>query len=318
MRSNLPLSVQEEVVLARLVSHIIVGSQPKQDAGSTTPPNPAHIDKVLHAFLDYSIDHFAKFHKNAVIQEFCSTNPKALKIVSDALKKARYPHVTIYSKEDKEEHPLSDQLRSYTLLTLRFSEKRSSKNLEEYNKLWSELKELGCYHCLILSCKNQLVILLDDKTPKDKVELSIQLIEKDTDRLANLYGGLGYIMKGIFLFELHLYFKNINHEDTTLSTQYLYQGIENILCAAALDHDKYSTQLIDSITKGEGVKSLFDEYSTQYDFKDWPSLCNTFKEAIGEPHFKSLNKSALAKIKLDLKRPTPAEEKLTASPKQGK
>ena len=301
--SGVRIEVEEDLLLNKIVRHIVAGQK-----------NPLHTQKVLDALRDektFDLDRFAKFsRKNPTMRDFCSNNRDAADIVAGLLTRARCPNMEVVSKDEAERHPLYDHLQSYKRLLDFHSIPRAKAsaeekiNMEEKANIWQELDKLGSYYYLWLLCKNTLDALLRTENAKDIVKSDnlIKELVKQTDRFANLYGGLGYIIKAAMMTELEVYFADKDHADPVKNRKYQNLSITNFLCAAALENDFYSSTLLASVTNGEGPKALFKEHVKLYEFKDWKTLAESFKVKIGDSEFKKLETEALKIVQPDVKR----------------
>jgi hypothetical protein len=277
----------------------VMGSLEKLISANT----PKKILKVTDAFKNYSLTTQAKLiHSNEIIREFCQTNSTVRTIISDKLKEFNSPNIDVISKDKLESHTILDHVFGYHLMDAFVSQKRDDSSGQSRANILRDACAIGSYHGLVIRCKFNLVALNNSAITSDaeKKQKVLEKILVDCDHLSNLYGAIGYIRKAIVLLELSLCFDTQNDKDRMVI--YKQQAIKNFVCASLLQEDKYSNALIDSITNGAGVSSLFADTNNEFQLGDWVAAKVLFQESIGKDAYAMLERQANSDIQPDLAR----------------
>jgi hypothetical protein len=281
---------------------------------------PKKIQKVVDAFKNYSLPTQAKLiHHSPSIREFCQTNLAVQPVIAAKLKEFNSPNIEIISKNKLESHSILDHVFAYHLLDAFVRIKRDDISGHSRVNILKDACSIGSYHGLIIRCKFNLAVLNNQtiaSTPEKKAA-TLKKIFLDCDHLTNFYGAIGYIRKGIVLLELAHYYHAQNETDRVTDAR--EQATKNFMCASLLQDDSYSNALIDSITKGAGIASIFTDTENEFQLGDWLAAQILFQDSVGKDTYNMLEEQAKTEIQPDLTRAEsapqkPAEESLRRTP----
>ncbi len=301
-----PLSTEELKITALIEKGIL-----SKDAN--------RIASVQQFFKKHHLHTLAKFqHHNATIREFFESNSEAKKTLAEKLKDLGCANIDVISKDQQkqESHSLLDHAWSNYLLYAFTSTKREDTSGSQRIKILTDACSLGSYQGLVMRCVFNRSILASPTVISDpeKQKKYIQKILLDSDRLANLYGALGYVRKGLNLLFLSEFFnKEDKNHDKVLSQTYENQAIKSFICGHLLEDDVYSATLMAAITQNKGISALFKNDDSENFavlekiLSNWDRLQEVFINASGtedKDNYEMLYKQASLEIKADLQRKT--------------
>jgi hypothetical protein len=193
---------------------------------------------------------------------FCVTNAP-LQTTWQATLTTYYPNtqaqalISLHGKT--EAHPVFHHYVSAYLLNsyIGYAHTESTDNTGNHQKpkanitnLLNEACKLGSYYALARRSKqNRDALFMEEK-------VSPELIKEDANRLADLYGELGYLKAGLAWIDLSNYYRE-KIQDIELADDYFEHAIRHFLCATLLGSQAYSHQLTETLTKGLGLASTF-------------------------------------------------------------
>jgi hypothetical protein len=237
-----------------------VENMEKQISSNNRKDNAA----VVRTIQDLTQENVVRWTKNSdIIKKFCETN-KDLQKTWTATLEAHYkksPTQLVESlRDEKETHPVFHHYVAAYLLNsyisfehiLNPNQARPTAGLMKANvdNLLNESCNLGSYYALVRRAKRNC----DNLALSDKPH-HIELLFSDADRLAKLYGAIGYLRAGSIYLELSVYFDGLQEIDR--STHFFEEGVKSYLCAVMLKSQKYSEQLTNKLTNGRGLASTF-------------------------------------------------------------
>jgi hypothetical protein len=232
----------------------------------------------------------------AAFNKFCLSHPPLQIIWAKTLSEHKSPNKeTIATSTDQpESHSLFDHYISDYLINVVSSfyllphTEKSNADRTNVVTLLNEACKLGSYDGLVLNCNLKCNLLKNTQTLAEEDHL-IKNIQKNCDRLANLYGAIGYLQSGLLLLTLANFFSEKQEDvEKDRSIYYREAAIKNCLCALLLEKDPYSSALIKSITNNEGLLSVFKERH----FSDWNKAKEFFLELVKPETYKTLEGQA--------------------------
>ncbi|GEM_PF-6859776 len=226
---------------------------------------------------------------NEDLKNFCRDQLDVQTAWAEKFLKGKYPSIPIDTLDGR-------HISIYDLLmgTSLYSAFRNEKTGSTFRlTLIDEACNWGCYDALVLRCQIKLTELKKIGMPLNdeqalKHEAAIEMILWDANLLAMNYWGIGYVRAGTALDQLAILLDvqaqvDTDSEKTKMTADaFISQSktlqevaVKYFLCAYLLEAQPFSQTLMNDVTQGLGILSVWRDTSA---FSDWTAAKQQFQE----------------------------------------
>lgn len=291
---KISLSQENEVTLGLALNHIVSLIDEK-----TAESNKDLVDTLINYRHDFLL---RACQREPKVENFCRTNPlfidalkKEIQASFDADKSVNHPYLEIRSMNGVLRYTVFD-----LYLATMFEQISSSRELAtafkiEMKKSLDYACQLGLYDAFLVRCESLFNTIKNNISTLDENNAKILV---NIDMLTNLYWGIGYLQAGCRLYTLGEVLLQAEQEDCC--RMFREQAVKNFLCAALLENDSYSNEIMNNITANKGVAQVFDPFLEENNFEgqftNWSDAKKFFCERIGEESYALMEKEAKCEL----------------------
>lgn len=241
------------------------------------------------------------------LKRWCDTSEELQENWKEKLRSSGLPDITVESRtEPAIRHSLLHHYVSEYLVELfvnykasQGAENQRAHILNELCDKWGSYVGLSMrseFNCKLLSRSFSAFTsnLIDDLVRK---------IDRDAKSLADLYGQLGYMKAGFLHLKLaNMFLESKSDEDRNRGKIFYEEAQKDFICASLLEGNEYSEKLMNSITKGKGILSIFKE-EKNIPFSGWPAFKQDLMKLVGRDTYVIIANRAQNEMKISS--PTP-------------
>lgn len=243
---------------------------------------------------------------NKDVEDYCRTNTAFIDALKDKIKDASgssnksisHPSLEIISMDNAERYSVFDLYIASMFERAALSRQAtSSENINAKTALYNAC-ELGLYDALLVRSESTYLEIRKNLNSEAEKNLSIKKLIGDTNRLTNLYWGLGYVQAGCKLYALAALL--LESGEVERSKAFKEEAIQKFLCAALLDKNDYSNEIVFNITGKKALGNVLNEFfetnGLDIKFTDWTNAKIFLSEMVGRDRFDTIANQAKVEI----------------------